>query len=58
MQARCIFDRSREVPGFDEYLRCRTKQIRESARDYAECAMGTNTVPDAPGLLLCRPPTA
>jgi len=56
MQARCIFDRSRELPGFDEYLRCRTKALRESGRDYAECAMGTKTVPDAPGLLACTAP--
>jgi len=48
MQARCIFDRSRELPGFDEYLRCRAKLVREVGRDYAECAMGKNTRPDVP----------
>ena len=56
MQARCIFDWSRELPGFDEFLRCRTKALRESGRDYAECAMGKNTVPEAPGLLACTAP--
>ena len=45
MQARCILDRSREVPGFDEYLRCRTKLVRDVAPGYVECAMGTSTIP-------------
>ena len=53
MQARCIFDLSRELPGFDDYLRCRTKQFRESGRDYAECAMGTDTRTDGSRLLPC-----
>ena len=51
-QGRCIFDLSREVPGFDEYVRCLAKLIRESARDYVECARGTGTVP-APIPVFC-----
>ncbi|HEY7370657.1 MAG TPA: hypothetical protein VIF57_00670, partial [Polyangia bacterium] len=51
-QSRCILDQSRSVPGFDNYLRCRTKLLRDVGSDYAECAMGTNTRP-GPGFNTC-----
>ncbi|HEY3495856.1 MAG TPA: LDL receptor domain-containing protein, partial [Polyangiaceae bacterium] len=34
MKARCIAELSRAVPGFDEYLRCWLKNLREQARSY------------------------
>ena len=57
-ESRCILDETRSVSGFDDYLRCRTKGLREVGQDYAECAMGINTRP-GPGPNTCTAsPTA
>ena len=39
-QARCILEQSQAVPGFDAYLRCRTKGARDLGRAYASCPDG------------------
>jgi len=46
MPARCILQLSRNLPGFDEYVRCRIKMIRTYGKAWAECAMGKDTRPD------------
>jgi hypothetical protein len=57
-EAHCILDQSRTVSGFDDYLRCRTKGLRGIGRDYAACAMGTDTRPSGSGFNNCTaPPT-
>lgn len=53
MQARCILQVSRDVPGFDEYLRCRIKRIRTYGKVWAECAMGKDTRPDFNSVPAC-----
>ena len=41
--ARCVLEEAREVPEFDELLRCKAKSIRSLGRHYAECPEGTDT---------------
>jgi hypothetical protein len=55
MPARCILQLSRDVPGFEEYVRCRIKLVREYGRGWAECAkdMGIPTRPDAGAAASC-----
>ncbi len=39
-QARCVQEQSRAIPGFDAYVQCRTKLLRDNGRAYAGCADG------------------
>jgi hypothetical protein len=48
MEARCILDRSRSIPGFDDYLRCRIKVVRASGQYEASCVTGMNLIPPPP----------
>jgi hypothetical protein len=55
MEARCIYDLSRNVPGFDDYLRCRIKAVRLYGQYAASCVPGMSLIPPPP-LPTCTAP--